>query len=64
MRTIVNVYLAQVHVPSLAFTIYGAFAGVDLAAGGQAHRVLIGRTFLQNLAMVYEGLTGSVKLSW
>lgn len=60
---VVNVYMAQVHVPSLAFTIYGAFSGVDLAAGGQAHRVLIGRTFLQNFTMLYEGLTGTVKLS-
>lgn len=59
----VNIYLAQVHVPSLAFTIYGPFAGVSLAAGGQVHRALIGRTFLQNFTMVYEGLTGTVKLS-
>jgi predicted aspartyl protease len=60
---VVNMYMAQIHVPSLAFTIYGAFAGVDLAAGGQVHSVLIGRTFLQNFTMVYEGLTGTVKLS-
>ncbi len=60
---IVNMYLAQIHVPSLAFTIYGAFAGVDLAAGGQLHKALIGRTFLQSFTMVYEGLTGTVKLS-
>jgi hypothetical protein len=60
---IVNVYMAEVHVPTLAFTIYGAFSGVELAAGGQAHWVLIGRTFLQNFTMVYEGPTGTVKLS-
>ena len=60
---LVNVYLAQIHVPSLNFTIHGAFAGVDLAAGGQVHKALIGRTFLQNFTMVYEGLTGTVKLS-
>ena len=60
---IVNMYMAQIHVPSLAFTIYGAFAGVDLAAGGQVHKALIGRTFLQNFTMLYEGLTGTVKLS-
>jgi hypothetical protein len=59
----VNMYLAQIHVPTLTFTIYGAFAGVDLAAGGQIHKALIGRTFLQNFTMVYEGLTGNVKLS-
>ena len=60
---IVNMYLAQIYVPSLNFTIYGAFAGVDLVAGGQAHHALIGRTFLQNFTMVYGGPTGTVKLS-
>ncbi len=59
----VNVYLAQVHVPSLAFTIYGAFAGVDLKAGGQVHEALIGRTFLSSFTMVYEGRTGTVTIS-
>jgi predicted aspartyl protease len=59
----VNIYLAQVHVPSLAFTIYGPFAGVNLAGGGQRHQALIGRTFLQAFTMVYEGPTGTVKLS-
>lgn len=59
----VNVHLAQVHVPSLKVTIYGAFAGVHLAAGGQAHNALIGRTFLRNFTMVYEGRTGTVTLS-
>jgi predicted aspartyl protease len=59
----VNVHLAQVFVPSLNFTIYGAFAGVDLLAGGQLHSALIGRTFLKYFRMVYEGPTGNVELS-
>jgi hypothetical protein len=59
----VNVYLAQVHIPSLAFTIYGRFAGVDLVAGGQAHGALIGRLFLSAFTMIYEGRTGTVILS-
>jgi len=59
----VNVYLAQVHVPSLLYTIWGAFAGVDLKAGGQVHSALIGRTFLRAFTMVYEGRTGTVSLS-
>lgn len=58
-----NMYLAQVHIPTLNFTIYGAFAGVDLLAGGQIHSALIGRTFLQRFKMVYEGPTGTVTLS-
>lgn len=59
----VNVHLAHIHVPSLIFTIYGQFCAVDLAAGGQRHQALIGRTFLQNFTMVYEGRTGNVTLS-
>jgi hypothetical protein len=58
----VNMHLAQVHIPTLNYTIYGAFAGVDLHAGGQLHYALIGRTFLQDFKMVYEGPTGSVEL--
>ncbi len=56
----VNMYLAQIHVPLLAFTIFGSFAGVDLAAGGQVHSALIGRTFLRYFTMIYEGRTGTV----
>lgn len=59
----VNMHLAQVHVPKLNFTIYGAFAGVHLTAGGQWHQVLIGRTFLAHYKMVYEGNTGTVTIS-
>jgi predicted aspartyl protease len=59
----VNVHLAHIHVPSLAFTLHGLFCAVDLAAGGQRHRALIGRTFLKHFTMIYEGRTGTVTLS-
>jgi hypothetical protein len=59
----VNVYMAQIHVPVFPFTVYGAFCGVDLAAGGQSHKALIGRTFLQHFTMLYEGHTGRVVIS-
>jgi predicted aspartyl protease len=59
----VNVYLAQVHIPSLPYTIWGAFAGVELKAGGQAHSALIGRTFLASFKMVYDGRTGDVTIT-
>lgn len=62
-RKEVNVYLAQIHVPSLPFTIYGNFAGVDLKAGGQPHSALIGRTFLRMFKMEYDGKTGKVTIS-
>ncbi len=57
---VVNVHLAQMHVPSLGLTAYGAFAAVHLVAGGQVHQALIGRTFLQHFTMIYEGRTGAV----
>jgi len=57
-----DVYLAQIHIPNLSFTLYGEFAGVDLFGGGQQHRALIGRTFLRNFTMIYEGITGTVTL--
>jgi predicted aspartyl protease len=60
---VVNVYIAQIHVPSLKFTAYGAFAGVELKAGGQAHSALIGRTFLRNFRMSYDGISGTVTIS-
>lgn len=59
----VNIHLAQIYIPSLNHAIIGAFAGVHLAAGGQTHKALIGRTFLQSFTMVYDGRTGSVKIS-
>jgi predicted aspartyl protease len=59
----VNMHLAQVRIPALDITIYGSFAGVHLAAGGQPHKALIGRTFLHGLTMVYEGATGTVTIS-
>jgi len=58
-----NVYLAQVYIPSLNFTMHGAFSGVDLQAGGQRHSALIGRTMLNHFTMIYEGRTGTVTLS-
>jgi predicted aspartyl protease len=58
----VNIYLAQIHFPALPFTIYGAFAGVHLVAGGQSHSALIGRTFLQHFTMIYDGKTGDVTI--
>ncbi|MFZ4500519.1 MAG: retroviral-like aspartic protease family protein [Minisyncoccia bacterium] len=62
-RHMVNMYLAQIHVPSLNFTIYGSFAGVNLVEGGQVHKALIGRTFLENFTMTYEGKTGTVTIT-
>lgn len=57
------VYLASVSIPDLEFLQYGRFAGVDLRDGGQAHQALLGRTFLQNVILIYDGLRGQVTLA-
>ena len=59
----VNMHLAQIHIPTPQFTLYGTFAGVHLIKGGQVHKALIGRTFLRNFTMVYEGKTPRVTIS-
>lgn len=59
-----NIHLAQIYVPSLQFTTYGEFAGVHLTSGGQRHYALIGRSFLKDFNMMYNGKTGAVTLSW
>lgn len=59
----VNMHLAHIVIPGLHKYIDGAFAGVDLAAGGQPHVALIGRTFLQHFTLIYEGRTGSVSIT-
>jgi len=61
-RKEVNMHLAQIHISSLGFTLYGAFAAVDLAAGGQTHLALIGRTFLRHFTLIYTGSTGDVEI--
>ena len=58
-----NVYLAQIHIPELPYTISGEFAGLDLSVGGQNFSALIGRTFLRHFTMIYDGRSGTVTIS-
>ncbi len=60
--TEVNRHLAQVYIPELDWTVYGTFMGVHLAAGGSPHTALIGRTFLEDFTLIYDGRTGRVTL--
>lgn len=59
---LVNLYLAQIYVPDLGYTIYGKFTGVHLAAGGQEHSAVLGRSFLRRFKMTYDGQNGTVIL--
>ncbi len=57
------VYLARVSIPSLDFYQYGRFTAVALSRGGQGQSVLLGRTFLQKVIMIYDGLRAQVTLA-
>ncbi|MCY4221740.1 MAG: hypothetical protein OXD35_08855 [Thiotrichales bacterium] len=59
----VNVHLAQIYVPSLDWVIFGRFHGVHLVRGNQPHLALLGRIFLRDFTMTYDGRTGSVRIS-
>ena len=61
--TRLNMHLAQIYIPSLEHTVFGQFAGVELASGGQWHQALLGRTFLQAFKLTYHGPTGVVTIS-
>ena len=39
------------------------FVGVRLGAGGQLHRAILSRSFLQDFVLRYDGRTGLVTLS-
>ena len=60
---IANIHLGEIHLPVFNVTIEGAFAAVDLIAGGSHYHALIGRTFLANFTMQYEGSTGRVTIT-
>lgn len=59
----VVVYLAQIYVPGLDFTVSGTFPAVQISQAGLPHYALIGRTFLRHFAMVYYGRSGKVMIS-
>lgn len=57
-----NLYAAEIVIPNLHYGQYGRFAGVHLTAGGQHQQVLLGRSFLFNTALIYDGCRGQVTL--
>jgi predicted aspartyl protease len=58
-----NVYLGYIRIVALNHVQYGRFMGVKLRDGGQPHQVLLGRTLLQAMVLVYDGRDGTVRLS-
>ena len=56
-------YTAHVYIPSLDHTVTGRLIGANLLSAGQPHGVILGREFLADFSMTYDGGTGSVTLT-
>ncbi|HME68359.1 MAG TPA: aspartyl protease family protein, partial [Myxococcota bacterium] len=61
-KTELDVYAANIKIPSLGFGQYGRFAGAKLKEGDQRHEIILGRSLLRDLIMIYDGRTGKVQL--
>lgn len=57
------IYTARVYVPGLNRLLFQRFTGVRLEGGGQWHRVILGRTFLRQYRLTYDGPSGGVGLT-
>lgn len=57
------IYTARVYVPKLDRLLFQRFAGVRLEDGGQWHRLILGRTFLRQYRLSYDGASGQVEVS-
>lgn len=55
---VVDIHMAQVRVIALDTLILGRFAAVNLRENAIEFDMLLGRTFLENYVLTYEGPTG------
>ena len=58
-----NVYMAQAHIPVFGTTHYGRLIGVEMVKAGFAQKALLGRDFLRDHIMIYDGIRGQVTLA-
>ena len=56
------IYTARIFVPKLNKLLFQPFTGVKLHEGEQWHRVILGRSFLRQYRLAYDGLTGKVEI--
>lgn len=56
------IYTARIYVPKLDRLLFQPFTGVKLQQGDQWHGVILGRSFLRQYRLVYNGADGSVAL--
>ncbi len=57
------IYMAGIVIPQLEIDQFGPFLAADLKDGGQEHEVLLGRDFLKNTIMIYDGLRAQVTIT-
>lgn len=60
---VANVYMAQAFVPVFGTTHYGRLIGVEMAKTGFQQKALLGRDFLREHIMIYDGIRGQVTLA-
>lgn len=58
-----SIYTARIYVPSLNRLLFQQFTGVKLTEGRQFQSVILGRTFLREYRMIYDGMTGQVDIT-
>jgi hypothetical protein len=63
-KHLVDVFLAHLYVPSLGYVRLGKFGGIPLSDGDHGHLVLLGREFLKDFTLSYEGTTGEAMLTF
>jgi hypothetical protein len=57
------IYTARIYVPHLERLLFQPFTGVKLQEGEQWHRVILGRSFLRNYRLYYNGVSGQVEIA-
>ena len=58
-----NAYLAHIVVPALSLFQHGIFYGLTLDEIERPYLAVIGRTFLRDMTLIYDGPTGSVRIA-
>ena len=56
----IAVYAGLVFVLRLDLQRFGSFVGIDFTYAGSPHRVVLGRSFLEEVILIYDGLRGQV----
>ena len=58
-----SVYMANIIATQLDSHGFGRFVGAKLKEGGQYHEVLLGRDFLSQVVMIYDGIRAQVTIA-